>query len=270
VHRTNDYGMPLIMNAFISSCEQELQEQIVQKLLDQKADPCNIRYQLSNGCTHVANAKSFPTEETYSMLYCLSRFTCNPHWTRYCMHEMGEDANTFYTHEFGVKFPVLTQYLFAAPLHQNADLSCLLAFLDGKLDLNKPLSAGSLKCTMMGYAAILCTSPHALLLFFERKGDLGNLCGWLGNDFITWAKLTKNEVAEDTYNDWLLMQAENEAEGKPAGVERRTNAITAHHDGEPAREEPETPGVGHGSDAMGAHHDEESAGEEPEMLTVEV
>jgi len=213
VHRTNDYGMPLIMNAFISACEQELQVQIVQKLLDQKADPCNIRYQLSNGCTHVANAKSFPTEEKYTMLYCLASFTCNPHWTRYCMNEMGEDGNGFYTHELGIKFPLLVQYLWAAPLHQDADLSGMLAFLDGKLDLNKPLNQGSLKVTMMGFAAILCTSPHALLLFFERKADLGNLCGWMGKDFVSWAKLCKNEVAEDTYNDWLLMQADSAAQG---------------------------------------------------------
>eukprot|EP00933_Yihiella_yeosuensis_P040768 TRINITY_DN3514_c0_g1_i3.p1 TRINITY_DN3514_c0_g1~~TRINITY_DN3514_c0_g1_i3.p1 ORF type:complete len:1714 (+),score=420.18 TRINITY_DN3514_c0_g1_i3:199-5142(+) len=114
------------------------------------------------------------------------------------------DVHTSFT-SMGFNFScILHMYWMDPAIHQEEDLSKLELFLDRKFDLNA--QAQWIGMTHMSMAAATCFSQATLLLFFSRKGDTGKPKGVMTQDFLSTAKSTKNVVAVNTYNDWMMMQ----------------------------------------------------------------
>jgi len=218
VNRRNDYGVPLIANAFVSCCASpDKKEQIVNKLLDLKADPKsekNFRY--SNGCTHVPPGVHVKIKEDTAMFEYINYLTNDQKYTRYCFQDLGEDPNfiTRIPHKL-TDYPVTAAmyYLSDWRLMAEADLTNLRTVLDAKLDINRvdTTSKNTVYWTFTLFTTVYCHSPHAFFLFFERKAELGKP-HWRGMSFMAAAKMFDNEVALQAYEDWQQMQAEKRIE----------------------------------------------------------
>ncbi|CAE8642397.1 unnamed protein product [Polarella glacialis] len=204
-NQCNDYGMTDMWKAVDMASTD-----IMKKLLEQKAELADSRLGLSNGCTHqqtgYASLFSIIAVKGYSVPICSCVFKASTEVLRLCF-DSGYDVHGA-AEIMGMQLP-LPFYLYSVDpeLFHADDISKLELVLDRKFDLNA--KASWIGFSHMSLAAMFCQSQSALLLFLNRKGDTSKPGGFLTKDFLTTATNSKNEVAVNTYNDWLLMQKDD-------------------------------------------------------------
>lgn len=206
VNLQNDYGIPAVFSAAAAS-----DLDMVLKLVDAKSgfldlcfDAPDCRPGEREGWTlfdHPTNGTGW--DPCFTSLY----FNCNHGFMKYCLDRVNVNEHKIW-HPIGGILSFFFILELDYPMLRDGEANCLKLFYERKFDVNQKFNSVGLRPSW--WHVTLCSAPCAFMMLFDQKADLEVKDGPFGlfGNFVDFSTKVGNQVALDSYADWIQMQAD--------------------------------------------------------------